>query len=137
MNPSVESSLSTELPLRYNQHDKPAPPPRQSNPPKPPSKESKPKGKKKMDEHAREYAEMFKLVLIGDATVGKTSLLLRFADDQFEDNYISTIGVDFRFRTINIDGELLKLQIGHCGTGKIQNNNVCILSRFGWDHFNL
>merc|ERR1712154_604897 len=60
---------------------------------------------------AREYDYLFKLVLIGDATVGKTSLLLRFADDCFEDNYISTIGVDFRFRTLTIDGELVKLQI--------------------------
>jgi len=50
-------------------------------------------------------------VLIGDATVGKTSLLLRFADDSFKDNYISTIGVDFRFRTLTINDELIKLQI--------------------------
>merc|ERR1712154_475801 len=50
-------------------------------------------------------------VLIGDASVGKTSLLLRFADDSFEDNYISTVGVDFRFRTVTVDNELVKLQI--------------------------
>merc|ERR1712241_203647 len=48
---------------------------------------------------------------IGDASVGKTSLLLRFADDSFEDNYISTVGVDFRFRTVTVDNELVKLQI--------------------------
>eukprot|EP00485_Elphidium_margaritaceum_P003504 CAMPEP_0202697946 /NCGR_PEP_ID=MMETSP1385-20130828/11238_1 /ASSEMBLY_ACC=CAM_ASM_000861 /TAXON_ID=933848 /ORGANISM="Elphidium margaritaceum" /LENGTH=412 /DNA_ID=CAMNT_0049354531 /DNA_START=120 /DNA_END=1358 /DNA_ORIENTATION=+ len=61
--------------------------------------------------NAREYDYLFKLVLIGDATVGKTSLLLRFADDSFKDNYISTIGVDFRFRTMNVDGDFVKLQI--------------------------
>ena len=49
--------------------------------------------------------------MIGDASVGKTSLLLRFADDSFEDNYISTVGVDFRFRTVTVDNELVKLQI--------------------------
>ena len=54
---------------------------------------------------------LFKLVLIGDATVGKTSLLLRFADDSFKDNYISTIGVDFRFRTLTVDDDLVKLQV--------------------------
>jgi len=43
--------------------------------------------------------------------VGKSCLLLRFADDSFTDSYISTIGVDFRFRTVNIDMKTVKLQI--------------------------
>jgi small GTP-binding protein len=45
------------------------------------------------------------------AGVGKSCLLLRFADDTFSDNYISTIGVDFRFRTVHIDKKAVKLQI--------------------------
>eukprot|EP01055_Gregarina_sp_Pseudo9_P002810 Gregarina_sp_Pseudo_9__2809@NODE_3043_length_774_cov_61_717007_g2775_i0_p1_GENE_NODE_3043_length_774_cov_61_717007_g2775_i0NODE_3043_length_774_cov_61_717007_g2775_i0_p1_ORF_typecomplete_len209_score50_28Ras/PF00071_22/1_1e64Roc/PF08477_13/8_5e26Arf/PF00025_21/4_3e18Gtr1_RagA/PF04670_12/3_3e07SRPRB/PF09439_10/3_6e07GTP_EFTU/PF00009_27/7_6e06MMR_HSR1/PF01926_23/1_1e05RsgA_GTPase/PF03193_16/1_3RsgA_GTPase/PF03193_16/0_27FeoB_N/PF02421_18/0_00053AAA_22/PF13401_6/0_0039MnmE_helical/PF12631_7/0_0039D len=59
----------------------------------------------------RDYNHLLKLVLIGDAGVGKSCLLLRFADDTFTDSYISTIGVDFRFRTIDIDGKIVKLQI--------------------------
>jgi len=59
----------------------------------------------------REYDYLFKLVLIGDSGVGKSCLLLRFADDNFTDSYISTIGVDFRFRTITIDKKTVKLQI--------------------------
>jgi Ras-related protein Rab-1A len=51
------------------------------------------------------------LVLIGDTGVGKSCLLLRFADDTFTENYISTIGVDFRFRTVKIDKKTVKLQI--------------------------
>ncbi|KAG5558260.1 hypothetical protein RHGRI_008258 [Rhododendron griersonianum] len=54
-----------------------------------------------------EYDYLFKLLLIGDSGVGKSCLLLRFADDSYVDSYISTIGVDFwdtagqeRFRTI-------------------------------------
>ncbi|KAK8975379.1 hypothetical protein V6N11_057473 [Hibiscus sabdariffa] len=54
-----------------------------------------------------EYDYLFKLLLIGDSGVGKSCLLLRFADDSYLDSYISTIGVDFwdtagqeRFRTI-------------------------------------
>jgi len=43
----------------------------------------------------RDYDFLFKLVLIGDTGVGKSCLLLRFADDAFTDSYISTIGVDF------------------------------------------
>lgn len=59
----------------------------------------------------RDYDFLFKLVLIGDSGVGKSCLLLRFADDSFTDSYISTIGVDFRFRTVTIDGKTVKLQI--------------------------
>ncbi|KAG5190052.1 Rab1A, rab family GTPase [Tribonema minus] len=59
----------------------------------------------------RDYDHLFKLVLIGDSGVGKSCLLLRFADDAFTDSYISTIGVDFRFRTVKIDKKTVKLQI--------------------------
>lgn len=51
------------------------------------------------------------LVLIGDNGVGKSCLLLRFADNTFTENFISTIGVDFRFRTLKIDKKTVKLQI--------------------------
>jgi Ras-related protein Rab-1A len=59
----------------------------------------------------RDYDHLFKLVLLGDSGVGKSCLLLRFADDSFTDSYITTIGVDFRFRTLPIDGKTIKLQI--------------------------
>lgn len=59
----------------------------------------------------RDYDHLFKLVLIGDSGVGKSCLLLRFADNAFTDSYISTIGVDFRFRTVKVEGNTVKLQI--------------------------
>ncbi|KAF2541318.1 hypothetical protein F2Q68_00032907 [Brassica cretica] len=58
-----------------------------------------------------EYDYLFKLLLIGDSSVGKSCLLLRFADDAYIDSYISTIGVDFKIRTIELDGKTVKLQI--------------------------
>lgn len=58
-----------------------------------------------------EYDYLFKLLLIGDSGVGKSCLLLRFADDSYTDSYISTIGVDFKIRTVEIDGKTIKLQI--------------------------
>ncbi|KAM8904542.1 ras-related protein Rab-1B-like isoform 1-T1 [Spinachia spinachia] len=58
-----------------------------------------------------EYDYLFKLLLIGDSGVGKSCLLLRFADDTYTESYISTIGVDFKIRTIDMDSKTVKLQI--------------------------
>ncbi|GAQ88998.1 Rab family GTPase [Klebsormidium nitens] len=55
---------------------------------------------------------VFKLLLIGDAGVGKSCILLRFADDTFRESYMSTIGMDFRIRTLHMENdEVVKLQI--------------------------
>jgi len=58
-----------------------------------------------------EYDYLFKLLLIGDSGVGKSCLLLRFADDSYLESYISTIGVDFKIRTVELDAKTIKLQI--------------------------
>mmetsp|Transcript_23150 Transcript_23150/g.72128 ORF Transcript_23150/g.72128 Transcript_23150/m.72128 type:complete len:186 (+) Transcript_23150:153-710(+) len=43
--------------------------------------------------------------------VGKSSLMLRYTEDTYSDEYIGTIGVDFKIRTLNLDGKRVKLQI--------------------------
>ena len=58
-----------------------------------------------------EYEMMIKVILIGDSGVGKSCILLRFADDKFNENFYATIGVDFRFKNITIDNKSIKLQI--------------------------
>ncbi|EZG76549.1 small GTPase family Rab subfamily protein [Gregarina niphandrodes] len=54
---------------------------------------------------------LLKIVLVGDTGVGKSCLLVRFVDDTFAESYISTIGVDFRFRVIKINDRPTRLQI--------------------------
>ena len=51
------------------------------------------------------------MVLLGDSCVGKSCVLVRFADDDFIENYSATIGVDFRFRSLNLCNRKIKLQI--------------------------
>jgi len=58
-----------------------------------------------------EHDYFFKILLIGDSGVGKSCLLLRFADDSWTDTHISTIGVDFKIKTLQLDGKVIKLQI--------------------------
>lgn len=58
-----------------------------------------------------EYDYLFKLILIGDSGIGKSCLLRRYTDNNYEENYVSTIGVDFKIKTEEIDGKTVKLQI--------------------------
>jgi Ras-related protein Rab-1A len=53
----------------------------------------------------------YKMILIGESNVGKTALLNRFADNTFTNNFITTIGVDFKECNINIDGKDYKIQL--------------------------
>lgn len=54
---------------------------------------------------------MFKLLLIGNSAVGKSSLLLRFSDNIFNESFLPTIGVDFKIRTFELSGKTVKLQV--------------------------
>ncbi|XP_031384539.1 ras-related protein RABE1a-like [Punica granatum] len=58
-----------------------------------------------------DYDCLVKLLLIGDSGVGKSCLLLRFTDGSFTTSFITTIGIDFKIRNIELDGKRVKLQI--------------------------
>ena len=60
---------------------------------------------------SRDFDFLIKLLLIGDSGVGKSCLLIRFADDSFNTSFITTIGIDFKVRTVSLDGRRVKLQI--------------------------
>eukprot|EP01091_Cochliopodium_minus_P010090 TRINITY_DN262_c0_g1_i1.p1 TRINITY_DN262_c0_g1~~TRINITY_DN262_c0_g1_i1.p1 ORF type:complete len:200 (+),score=49.40 TRINITY_DN262_c0_g1_i1:31-630(+) len=54
---------------------------------------------------------IFKILIIGDSNVGKSCLMLRYADNSFTDTHISTIGVDFKEHVLKIDNQTIKLQL--------------------------
>ena len=60
---------------------------------------------------AGDFDVQLKLLLIGDGSVGKTSLLSRYTEDTFSAQWISTIGIDFKTKTLELDGLRVRCQI--------------------------
>ena len=58
-----------------------------------------------------ENEKKYKILIIGEASVGKTSIMCRYADNFFPENYKSTIGIDFRIKKINHKNDKFKIQI--------------------------
>lgn len=59
-----------------------------------------------------EYDHLMKVLLVGDSGVGKSSILLKYIDGIFTEDYMSTIGVDFKIKTVKLpNGQSIKLQI--------------------------
>jgi small GTP-binding protein len=58
------------------------------------------------------YDYIYKVLLLGDSAVGKTCFLLRYSDDSFTENHISTIGLDYRLKIITLENDKnIKMQI--------------------------
>ena len=55
--------------------------------------------------------QLLKILVIGESAVGKSCLLLRYTDGKFQETFMTTIGVDFKTKYIDIDGQRVKLQI--------------------------
>ena len=58
-----------------------------------------------------EYEYLLKYLIIGNSGVGKSCLLLRYADDVYTDKHIITIGVDFKIKSLGVDGKNVKTNI--------------------------
>lgn len=59
----------------------------------------------------RQFDYAFKVLLVGDSNVGKTCLVMRYCDNSFTSTFMTTIGIDFKIKTLVIEGRLIKLQI--------------------------
>ncbi|XP_031703605.1 ras-related protein Rab-15-like [Anarrhichthys ocellatus] len=60
---------------------------------------------------AKQYDVLFRLLMLGDSGVGKTCMLRRFTESYFDPSHISTIGVDFKMRTLELDGIKVRVQL--------------------------
>ncbi|KAI4804620.1 hypothetical protein KUCAC02_026243 [Chaenocephalus aceratus] len=60
---------------------------------------------------AKQYDVLFRLLMLGDSGVGKTCMLRRFTESEFDPSHISTIGVDFKMKTLELDGIKVRVQI--------------------------
>ncbi|KAF3529803.1 hypothetical protein DY000_02037339 [Brassica cretica] len=58
-----------------------------------------------------DYDYLFKLVLIGDSSVGKTNLLSRFTKNEFSIESKATIGVEFATKSVHVDEKIIKAQL--------------------------
>lgn len=74
---------------------------------------------------AERNAVSLKLLVIGDANVGKSALMWRFTDGTFDGDYVSTVGMDFRATTISVGARAVRLQIWDtAGQGKRQSSSA-------------
>lgn len=64
-----------------------------------------------MSANSKNYDSIMKILLIGDSGVGKSCLLVRFVEDKFSPSFITTIGIDFKIKTVDINGKKVKLQL--------------------------
>ena len=64
-----------------------------------------------MQSSGPDYDYLFKVILIGDANVGKSSLISQFCNDKFMDTVASTVGVDFYIKDFNINNKKVKVSI--------------------------
>jgi Ras-related protein Rab-2A len=60
---------------------------------------------------ANNYNYLFKYIIVGDPSVGKSNLLMKFAHNKFTDEYQATIGVEFGAKNIEFDQQIYRIQI--------------------------
>lgn len=69
---------------------------------------------------------LYKVLVIGDLGVGKTSIIRRYVHQTYSNNYRATIGVDFALKVLNWDSETVRLQLWDIAGGPVRN--VCRVS---------
>ena len=57
------------------------------------------------------YDFLYKILVIGDSGVGKTAIIQRYCENKFDSDYLSTVGVDFKPKMLEVNGKIVKMQI--------------------------
>lgn len=66
---------------------------------------------------------LYKVLVIGDLGVGKTSIIRRYVHQTYSTNYRATIGVDFALKVLNWDNETVRLQLWDIAGGTLKKLN--------------
>ena len=65
-----------------------------------------------MTDKSQNAETLFKILLLGDWSVGKTCFLMRYTENTFNDIHLSTVGIDYKFKSLTLDdAQKLKIQI--------------------------
>ncbi|XP_057315540.1 ras-related protein Rab-13-like [Hydractinia symbiolongicarpus] len=64
-----------------------------------------------MSMNERDYNATYKILVLGESGVGKTSIIRRFTEEEYQESYISTIGIDSRTKVVEVEDEKVRLQI--------------------------
>ena len=64
-----------------------------------------------MDSQNLNFNFLLKYIIIGDSSVGKSNILLKYIHDKFNDDYVTTIGVEFGAKNLNIKDKVYRIQI--------------------------
>lgn len=92
-------------------------------------------GKWQKDAADQNFDYMFKLLIIGNSSVGKTSFLFRYADDSFTSAFVSTVGIDFKVKTVFRNEKRVKLQIWVSENGNLKVDfPIAALTIYGFSY---
>lgn len=80
-----------------------------------------------------EARSVLKVLILGDGAVGKSCIMARFINDQFEDNSFHTIGVEFLNKEFSLDGKTYTLQVYLC----YMEMNYSLYSMYSFSLLNL
>ncbi|KAJ5074832.1 ras and ef-hand domain-containing protein [Anaeramoeba ignava] len=75
------------------------------------------------------YDSIFKIALIGDASVGKTNLIRKYVDNEFKDESMTTVGFDMKNKILEVDGSRVNLQIWDTAGQERFNSNPQVIFR--------
>ena len=81
---------------------------------------------------------VYKILLLGDSTVGKTCFLMKYTDKTFQEEHMTTIGFDYRIKSMKLkNGKTVKIQIWDTAGQDKFRAIIKLLQRFSWYYINI